>query len=69
MRLRPRQRQGEPGVWYQKDSIDQFIHRYAYDADNRVEFVQTSRDGLLWERDANYEYLTSQRSGKVVKIE
>ncbi|MBL7796323.1 MAG: hypothetical protein JNJ90_07450 [Saprospiraceae bacterium] len=56
-------------MWYQKDSIDQFIHRYAYDADNRVEFVQTSRDGLLWERDANYEYLTSQRSGKVVKIE
>jgi RHS repeat-associated protein len=43
-------------VYYQKDSIDQFIHRYAYDADNRVEFVQTSRDGLLWERDANYEY-------------
>ena len=43
-------------VFYQKDSVDQFIHRYTYDADNRVEFVETSRDGLLWERDANYEY-------------
>lgn len=43
-------------VHYQKDSVDQFIHHYVYDADNRVEFVETSRDGLMWERDANYEY-------------
>jgi hypothetical protein len=23
-------------VFYQKDSVDQFVHRYAYGADNRV---------------------------------
>ncbi|MEZ4939331.1 MAG: RHS repeat-associated core domain-containing protein [Saprospiraceae bacterium] len=43
-------------VYYQRDSIDQFIHHYVYDADNRVEYVETSNNGYLWERDANYEY-------------
>lgn len=43
-------------VYYQKNQPDQFIHRYNYDADNRLQFVETSRDGLLWSRDANYEY-------------
>ncbi|HNG07135.1 MAG TPA: RHS repeat-associated core domain-containing protein, partial [Saprospiraceae bacterium] len=43
-------------AYYQQDSVDQFIHHYVYDEDNRVEYVETSRDGLLWERDANYEY-------------
>lgn len=43
-------------VYYQRDSIDQFFHHYVYDADNRVEYVETSNNGLLWERDANYEY-------------
>lgn len=41
---------------YQHDSIDQFIHNYEYDADNRITEVQTSRDSLYWENDASYEY-------------
>jgi len=43
-------------VTYQKDKNDQFIHRYDYDADNRITAVHTSRDGHIWERDASYEY-------------
>ncbi len=42
---------------YQPGLQDQFIHKYSYDADNRIESVQTSRDGRTWELDANYEYL------------
>lgn len=41
---------------YEPDSIDQFIHLYQYDADNRVTDVMTSRDSLYWENDASYEY-------------
>ncbi|MDO5981902.1 RHS repeat protein [Flavivirga spongiicola] len=43
-------------VYYQKDSPDQFIHQYTYDADNRITAVQTSSDGYIWEQDASYDY-------------
>lgn len=43
-------------VYYQKDEVDQYIHHYVYDADNRIQYVETSTDSLIWERDANYEY-------------
>lgn len=43
-------------VYYQKDEPDQLIHRYAYDGDNRITEVYTSRDGIVWDRDAQYEY-------------
>ncbi|WP_345086380.1 DUF6443 domain-containing protein, partial [Flavobacterium cheonhonense] len=44
-------------VIYQKGSKqDQFIHKYNYDADNRITSVETSREGLIWEKDARYEY-------------
>lgn len=43
-------------VTYQKGFQDQFIHRYTYDADNRIVAVKTSADGYLWEEDANYAY-------------
>jgi len=43
-------------VIYEPDSIDQFIHLYQYDADNRITDVMTSRDSLYWENDASYEY-------------
>ncbi len=43
-------------VIYQKEQPDQFIHRYQYDADNRITAVQTSRDGMIWETDASYQY-------------
>ncbi|WP_024771412.1 polymorphic toxin-type HINT domain-containing protein [Aquimarina macrocephali] len=43
-------------VIYQKGKIDQFIHKYQYDADNRIVNVQTSDQGMIWEQDASYQY-------------
>ena len=43
-------------VKYQQDSIDQFYHKYTYDADNRIRTVETSRDQKIWEQDAKYFY-------------
>jgi YD repeat-containing protein len=47
-------------VYYQKDSADQYIHKYLYDANNRLTTVQTYFiDGFIssmGETDANYSY-------------
>ncbi len=43
-------------VYYQEGTVEQFIHRYEYDADNRIVAVFTSTDDKIWERDAKYEY-------------
>ncbi|AXT51731.1 hypothetical protein D1818_13090 [Aquimarina sp. BL5] len=43
-------------VIYQKGELDQFIHQYAYDADNRIVNIETSGDGMIWEQDATYQY-------------
>ena len=43
-------------VTYQKGETDQFMHRYTYDADNRLEAVFTSSDGYIWDEDARYLY-------------
>ncbi|WP_123774109.1 thrombospondin type 3 repeat-containing protein [[Flexibacter] sp. ATCC 35103] len=44
-------------VTYQPNSAkDQFIHRYEYDADNRIQQVYTSKDNVIWEKEANYLY-------------
>ena len=43
-------------VSYNRGHRDQFYHRYGYDADNRLRLVETSREGLLWTRDAEYKY-------------
>lgn len=43
-------------VYYQKGKGDQFIHKYEYDAENRLISVSTGRDGLLWQNDAVYRY-------------
>jgi len=43
-------------VTYQKNKNDQFIHTYEYDADNRITKVNTSKDGVIWENDASYQY-------------
>ncbi len=43
-------------VAYQQGKADQFYHRYAYDADNRITEVHTSADGVLWDQDARYFY-------------
>jgi RHS repeat-associated protein len=41
---------------YQPGQEDELIHTYDYDSDNRLVTVQTSREGLIWQRDAVYEY-------------
>jgi RHS repeat-associated protein len=43
-------------VAYQKGLEDMFLHRYEYDADNRITAVYTSKNNVLWERDAKYFY-------------
>ena len=43
-------------VDYQPDKLDQYHHKYFYDADYRITGVQTSRDSVLWDNDAHYFY-------------
>ena len=43
-------------VDYQNDSLDQYHHKFSYDQDNRLVCVQTSKDSILWDNDANYFY-------------
>ncbi len=43
-------------VTYQPNRRDQFIHSYTYDADNRITEVHTSKDNVIWEKDAAYKY-------------
>lgn len=45
-------------VRYNEYREDAFFHRYAYDPENRIDTVWTSRDGQLWDRDAHYDYYT-----------
>ncbi|OYU94565.1 MAG: hypothetical protein CFE21_14910 [Bacteroidetes bacterium B1(2017)] len=53
-------------VIYQKGMSDQFIHKYGYDADNRIIAVETSHDGVIWQKDAKYLYY---RHGPLARIE
>jgi hypothetical protein len=43
-------------VIYQPKKPDQFIHRYEYDADNRITDIYTSRDGIIETHEAKYFY-------------
>jgi hypothetical protein len=43
-------------VAYQPGEADAFYHRYSYDAENRLTDVETSRDKIIWEKDARYYY-------------
>jgi len=43
-------------VSFNRGFVDQYYQRYDYDADNRITSVETSKDGLLWDNDATYEY-------------
>ena len=43
-------------VMYQKDSVDQFVHQYDYDSDNRITKVETSSDNVTWDVEAKYFY-------------
>ena len=53
-------------VCYSPGGVDQFMHRYFYDADNRLTNVETSTDGFLWENDAKYLYY---RHGPIARVE
>ncbi len=53
-------------VWYQKGEVDQYLHRYQYDADNRIITVRTSRNGKVWDVDADYFYY---RHGPLARTE
>jgi len=54
-------------VYYQKGSaLEQYIHAYSYDADNRITNVKTSNDGLIWENDATYQYY---KHGPLARLE
>ncbi|MBL7935913.1 MAG: hypothetical protein JNM51_08925, partial [Bacteroidia bacterium] len=41
-------------VAYQPGQPDMFLHKYEYDADNRITAVYTSKDNVIWDRDAKY---------------
>ena len=43
-------------VKYNEGLIDQYFHRYEYDADNRITGAFTSHDNKLWDKDASYQY-------------
>jgi hypothetical protein len=43
-------------VDYQKNQLDWFIHRYEYDADNRITDVYSSSDNTFFDHDASYFY-------------
>ncbi len=43
-------------VAYQPGQVDQFYHRYNYDADNRLLEVSTSPDAIIWSVDGRYDY-------------
>jgi len=53
-------------VTYQAGKPDQFIQKYAYDADNRITEVRTSTDGVIWDKDAAYKYY---QHGPLARVE
>jgi hypothetical protein len=54
-------------VYYQKDSVDRFFHKYEYDADNRLIRAFTSPDGgQHWDNDGFYQYY---KHGPLARLE
>ena len=53
-------------VHYQHGEADQFHHKYAYDDDNRIVEVQTSKDGISWDTDVAYSYY---QHGPLARVE
>jgi RHS repeat-associated protein/uncharacterized repeat protein (TIGR01451 family) len=43
-------------VIFNLGKIDEYHHQYAYDEDNRIISVKTSKNGHLWDEDARYDY-------------
>jgi RHS repeat-associated protein len=50
---------------YENDSLDQYHHKYSYDANNRLLTVSTSKDSVLWDNDAKYLYYAHQPLARV----
>lgn len=42
---------------HQRGYPDQYFAKYTYDADLHITEVRTSRDSVIWEKDASYSYL------------
>jgi len=53
-------------IAYQANQRDAFYHSYFYDADNRLTSVNTSKDKLIWDKDARYMYY---RHGPLARME
>lgn len=53
-------------IIYSSGQPDQFIHRYTYDADNRITMVETSSNDLHYDLDAKYFYYAH---GPLARIE
>ncbi|UTW62193.1 hypothetical protein KFE98_19650 [bacterium SCSIO 12741] len=51
---------------YQKGEVDQLIHRYLYDANEKLREAFVSKDGQNWDRIADYKYL---RNGMLAREE
>ena len=49
---------------YQPGQLDRFIHRYEYDADNRITNAYTSTDSVIWDQDAKYFYYLHKPIGR-----
>jgi LysM repeat protein len=43
-------------VFYNEFREDKFMHKYFYDAENRLTSVKTSKDGYMWDEDARYKF-------------
>ena len=52
-------------VMYQQGWSDGLYHRFSYDAENRLVLAETSRDSLVWDKDARYEYY---RHGPLARV-
>ncbi len=51
---------------YNRSFADQYYQRYYYDDDNRITKVETSNDGQIWQRDAEYTYY---KHGPLARVE
>lgn len=52
-------------VSYNRGGADQYYQRYSYDDDNRVVKAESSNDGYIWNRDAEYSYYQHGPLGRV----
>jgi hypothetical protein len=53
-------------LYYETGRKDQFIYKYVYNADNKLTEALTSKDGIIWEKDARYTYY---RHGPLARTE